>query len=505
MTSYFRLPGRPDRPRLRPAHAVRARGRPARGARACGRTPRCPAPSTSPATACCALPGGPPARQAALPLPRPAGRPSARLVQPRRLVDFSPEQQSLPHLRPRRRHHPDAEARWASSPRTPPRRRFDDFARRSARRPRAASLPERSKVVERARRSSVVALARQLSRAGRMPRRHVGAGRPSDAATIRASCERGRGPPTSTRRRARPGRRRVGRSPAPKPTRPRATDSAARPWRSCAAGSPATTRSTSSASTPSSPSSVLLAALRPLYEKWFRVEVRGIENIPTEGGALVVANHSGHPAARRPDDRSSPCSTSTPRTGTCACSAPTWSSTAGGQRAGPQGRRHAGLQRGRRADARARRAGRASGPRASRASASRSPSATSCSASAAAASSSAALRTGVPIIPCSIVGAEEIYPMIGNVTSLARLLGLPYFPITPLFPLARPARRWSRCPAKWIIEFGEPIRTDAYDDGRRRRPDAGLQPDRPGARDDPADALHAAHAAPRRLLLTARP
>ena len=39
--------------------------------------------------------------------------------------------------------------------------------------------------------------------------------------------------------------------------------------------------------------SVLLAALRPLYKHWFRVEVRGIENVPAEGGALVVANHAG--------------------------------------------------------------------------------------------------------------------------------------------------------------------------------------------------------------------
>jgi 1-acyl-sn-glycerol-3-phosphate acyltransferase len=38
---------------------------------------------------------------------------------------------------------------------------------------------------------------------------------------------------------------------------------------------------------------VLLALLRPLYDKWFRVEARGLENVPAEGGALVVANHSG--------------------------------------------------------------------------------------------------------------------------------------------------------------------------------------------------------------------
>ena len=38
---------------------------------------------------------------------------------------------------------------------------------------------------------------------------------------------------------------------------------------------------------------VLLALMRPLYEHYFRVEVRGLENVPAEGGALVVANHSG--------------------------------------------------------------------------------------------------------------------------------------------------------------------------------------------------------------------
>ena len=36
-----------------------------------------------------------------------------------------------------------------------------------------------------------------------------------------------------------------------------------------------------------------LPLLRPLYRSWFRVEVRGAEHVPAEGGALVVANHSG--------------------------------------------------------------------------------------------------------------------------------------------------------------------------------------------------------------------
>ena len=59
---------------------------------------------------------------------------------------------------------------------------------------------------------------------------------------------------------------------------------------------------------------------------------------------------------------------------------------------------------------------------------------------------SAALRTGVPIVPLSVVGAEEIYPLVGNIPSLARLLGVPYIPITPFFPLARSRWAWSRCP-----------------------------------------------------------
>ncbi|MFI5426789.1 hypothetical protein [Aeromicrobium sp. UC242_57] len=44
-------------------------------------------------------------------------------------------------------------------------------------------------------------------------------------------------------------------------------------------------------------------------------------------------------------------------------------------------------------------------------------------------------------------------------------------------------------PSKWIIEFGEPIRTDAYEPEAARRPDAAVQRHRPGARDDPADPL----------------
>jgi 1-acyl-sn-glycerol-3-phosphate acyltransferase len=77
---------------------------------------------------------------------------------------------------------------------------------------------------------------------------------------------------------------------------------------------------------------------------------------------------------------------------------------------------------------------------------------------------SAAMRTGVPIVPCSVVGAEEIYPLVGNVPWLARLLGVPYVPITPLFPWLG-LLGMIPLPSKWHIEFGEPVRTDAYGEG----------------------------------------
>jgi 1-acyl-sn-glycerol-3-phosphate acyltransferase len=81
----------------------------------------------------------------------------------------------------------------------------------------------------------------------------------------------------------------------------------------------------------------------------------------------------------------------------------------------------------------------------------------------------AALRTGAPIIPVSIVGSEEIHPMIGNAKTLARALGLPYFPITPTFPLLGPLGLIP-LPSKWHIEFGEPIETAGFD------PDAADDP-----------------------------
>jgi 1-acyl-sn-glycerol-3-phosphate acyltransferase len=75
---------------------------------------------------------------------------------------------------------------------------------------------------------------------------------------------------------------------------------------------------------------------------------------------------------------------------------------------------------------------------------------------------SAAMRTGTPIVPAAIVGAEEIYPILGNAKPLARIAGLPYFPLTPTFPWLGPLGMIP-LPSKWLIEFGEPIPTAGID------------------------------------------
>jgi 1-acyl-sn-glycerol-3-phosphate acyltransferase len=72
-----------------------------------------------------------------------------------------------------------------------------------------------------------------------------------------------------------------------------------------------------------------------------------------------------------------------------------------------------------------------------------------------------ALRTGAPLVPVAVVGSEEIYPKIGELPLLSRLIRAPYFPITPTFPLLGPLGTIP-LPSRWRIEFCEPIDTSAY-------------------------------------------
>ncbi|MEO5853218.1 MAG: lysophospholipid acyltransferase family protein, partial [Nocardioides sp.] len=197
----------------------------------------------------------------------------------------------------------------------------------------------------------------------------------------------------------------------------------------------------------------VMAALRPIAQKWFRIEARGLDNIPAAGGALVVSNHSG----TLPMDGLMTLSTIFDHTGrhlrplgadlvfkmplissiarktgaTLACNEDAERMLRGGELVGvwPEGFKGIGKPFSERY--KLQRFGRGGFV-------------------------AAAMRTGVPIIPLSVVGAEEIYPLVGNVPALARLLGVPYIPITPFFPWLGPLGLMP-LPSKWILEFGEPI------------------------------------------------
>jgi 1-acyl-sn-glycerol-3-phosphate acyltransferase len=204
-------------------------------------------------------------------------------------------------------------------------------------------------------------------------------------------------------------------------------------------------------------SAVLMPAALTLYRQWFRIQMRGLDAVPAAGAALVVANHSGvlpvdavmlqaglfadHPAHRNlrllggdlvyqlpglgPLARRSGHARADP-----ACAG---ALLAAGEVVGvfPEG--YKGTGKPFRERYQLQRFGRGGFAR-------------------------TAIAAGVPIIPCAIVGAEEIYPMIANSRRAARLLGLPYFPVTPLFPWLGPLGAVP-LPSRWIIEFGPPVPT----------------------------------------------
>lgn len=207
----------------------------------------------------------------------------------------------------------------------------------------------------------------------------------------------------------------------------------------------------------------LLPVLRVLYQHWFRVEVRGVENIPDDGPALIVANHSGtlpldslmtqvavhdeHPKQRHLRTLAATLVFQLPvvsdvarkNGSTLACNEDAAQLLDHGEVVGvwPEGFKGIGKPYSQRYQLQ--RFGRGGFV-------------------------SVALRAGAPIVPCSIVGAEETYPMLGNVDFLARLLRLPYVPITPTFPWLG-ALGLVPLPSKWIIEFGAPLPTDQYSAG----------------------------------------
>jgi 1-acyl-sn-glycerol-3-phosphate acyltransferase len=205
---------------------------------------------------------------------------------------------------------------------------------------------------------------------------------------------------------------------------------------------------------------VVLPIFRPLYRTYWRVRAVGLEHVPAEGGALVVANHSGtlpfdaimtklalldeHPAHRHLRELAADLALRVPffgplarKTGnTLAHPDDALRLLTNGELVGvwPEGFKGIGkLYRDRYKLQRFGRGGFVE----------------------------VALRAGAPIIPVAIVGAEETYPIIAKSRLLARLFGLPYFPITWQFPLLGPLGVVP-LPSQWIIAFGEPIPTAGY-------------------------------------------
>lgn len=203
---------------------------------------------------------------------------------------------------------------------------------------------------------------------------------------------------------------------------------------------------------------VALPIVRQLYRRWFRTEVGGVEHIPAEGGALLVGNHAGALWALDGVMTAVAVHDETPehrylrmlgadlvfaapglgplarKTGsTLACNPDAERLLAAGELVGvwPEGFKGIGKPYTERY--KLQRFGRGGFV-------------------------AAALLAQVPIVPVSIVGAEEIHPMLGNAKILARVLNLPYFPLTPTFPWLGPLGLVP-LPSKWHIEFGEPIPT----------------------------------------------
>jgi len=199
-----------------------------------------------------------------------------------------------------------------------------------------------------------------------------------------------------------------------------------------------------------------------LYEKYWRVETAGLENVPDEGRTLIVSNHSGvlpfdgamiataiykfHPAQRHArfliEDWFGQLPFATQFMNAVgqvrACQENAERLLRQEQLVGvfPEGIK--GMAKGFKDRYNLARFGRGGVIR-------------------------LAIRTRTPIVPCAVVGAEEIYIVLGYANWLGKLFGMPLFPITATFP-------WLGLlgvvplPTKWHIQFGNIISYDEYGD-----------------------------------------
>jgi 1-acyl-sn-glycerol-3-phosphate acyltransferase len=199
------------------------------------------------------------------------------------------------------------------------------------------------------------------------------------------------------------------------------------------------------------------------YRNWFRVETEGIENVPAEGGALIVSNHSGalppdapmimqairheHPSPRPLYMLGENWFKGYPGVGMLANKIGlVGAHPANAQRLlGDEGRLVLVFPEGQKGSRklfwqryRLRRFGRGGFVR-------------------------TAMRAGVPIVPTAVIGAEEAMPIFAHVPLLQRLTGLIYFPINHAFPHFGAAAGLMYLPAKFKIRFLEAIDLSEYD------------------------------------------
>ena len=195
------------------------------------------------------------------------------------------------------------------------------------------------------------------------------------------------------------------------------------------------------------------------YHYWFRVEVEGIENVPSDGGVLLVSNHAGalppdaamiSKAIREEHPNPRPLyltvehffkgypgfSMLIPKLGGVAAHPANVHRLLYDEErlvlVFPEGRK--GSEKLYRDRYRLRRFGRGGFVE-------------------------AAIRAEAKLVPLCVVGAEEAMPTFAQIDVLRRLTGLIYFPITPTFPWLGPLGMLGYLPAKFKIRFLEPIDT----------------------------------------------
>jgi 1-acyl-sn-glycerol-3-phosphate acyltransferase len=192
-----------------------------------------------------------------------------------------------------------------------------------------------------------------------------------------------------------------------------------------------------------------------LYRRWFRVTLRGVEHVPAQGRAMIVANHGGalpwdglmvrtalrleHPSHRPARWLAEDFTYHMPFLGA-------FLTRVGAVRACPENAARLlrqdelltvfpegiqGVGKLYRQRYRLQRFGRGGYVK-------------------------LALRTGSPIVPAGVVGAEEAYPLLLKSNRVARLMGLPFLPVTPLFPWLGPLGLVP-LPSRWVVVFGAPV------------------------------------------------